>query len=170
MRKFRITGVDRDSGFETTAIIEARDANLAEMEALRRGIAVRSCEVVIEPNDMATRLDEAMANYRASMNPTQTLPAARAPVIIQPAPLPRRVVGQPICQACGGGMMPAVISEGNAAGIALAIIVLIIGCGLSTSVLGAVVGIPLIICALFMGGRRKKVWRCVQCRAIILRG
>ncbi len=83
MRKFRITGIDGDSGFETSVVIEAKDANLAEMEALRRGIAVRSCEVVIAPNDAATRLNEAMDRYRASMEPPPLPPlekrAASAP-------------------------------------------------------------------------------------------
>lgn len=83
MRKFRITGIDGDSGFETSVVIEAKDANLAEMEAIRRGIAVRSCEVVIEPNDAATRLNQAMEQYRVGMNQ-----APPSPDFLQPPPQP----------------------------------------------------------------------------------
>ncbi len=91
MRKFRITGVDRDSGFETSIVVEAKDANLAEMEALRRGITARSCEVIVEPNDAATRLNAAMEGYRASMNQPPPLPPmekVEAPAPFDPGLVP----------------------------------------------------------------------------------
>lgn len=47
MRKFRITGIDRDSGFETSVIVDAVDENDAEIKAVKRGIAVRHCEEVV---------------------------------------------------------------------------------------------------------------------------
>lgn len=65
MAKFRITGTDRDSGFETSIIIEAPHQDAAEQEAIRRGIAVRHVEEVsphLESIDLG-RLQEVIAMY-----------------------------------------------------------------------------------------------------------
>lgn len=75
----------------------------------------------------------------------------------------------PICQYCRGALVPSTISSGNASGIALALIVLVIGVALCFTLLGALVGIPLIIASLFMGGKRTRVWMCPRCRVAINR-
>jgi hypothetical protein len=46
----------------------------------------------------------------------------------------------------------------------LALIVLVIGVVLCFTIVGAIIGVPLIILALFMGGKRKKVWQCPECK------
>ncbi|MCC6907067.1 MAG: hypothetical protein IT430_03920 [Phycisphaerales bacterium] len=47
MRKFKITGIDRDSGFETTIIVEAKDRPAAVAEAEKRGVSAQRCEEVV---------------------------------------------------------------------------------------------------------------------------
>lgn len=72
----------------------------------------------------------------------------------------------PRCNLCGAPMKRSKYSTGNAAGIAGAIIVLLIGIALTMTIIGAIAGIPLIICALFMGGKTQKVWKCKSCKHI----
>jgi hypothetical protein len=60
-------------------------------------------------------------------------------------------------------MRKAVVSSGNATGIAGALIVALLGVLLCLTGIGALVGIPMVICALFMGGKRRKVWKCQNC-------
>ncbi len=64
-------------------------------------------------------------------------------------------------------MVKRTISSGNALGIALALIIFVVGVSLSLTVVGAIIGIPLCILALFIGGKRRKVWRCRKCSSII---
>ena len=71
------------------------------------------------------------------------------------------------CQACGTDLKRKTVSTGNATGIALALIVFVIGVALCTTCVGAIIGIPLCICALFMGGKRKKVLYCPNCKTIV---
>jgi len=73
------------------------------------------------------------------------------------------------CQACGGNMVKKNKSSGTAGGLALAIIVFVIGVALCLTIIGAIAGIPLCILALFMGGKKEKVWRCRSCGAVIPR-
>jgi hypothetical protein len=63
------------------------------------------------------------------------------------------------------------ISSGNCGGLALALIVLVVGLVVTVAipVVGWVVGPLLMLLALGMGGKRLKVWRCVSCRAYIPR-
>lgn len=74
------------------------------------------------------------------------------------------------CQQCGGSMLKKTKSSGNALGIALALIVFVVGVLLCLTVIGAIIGIPLCILALFIGGKRSKVWQCRQCGYVIPRG
>lgn len=69
------------------------------------------------------------------------------------------------CHLCGSSLVKTTISKGNASGIALALVVLFIGILILLTGWGAIIGIPLCICALFMGGRRIKVLRCPKCGA-----
>ena len=71
------------------------------------------------------------------------------------------------CQHCGSPMKRKTLSRGNCGGVALALIVLAIGVGLCFTGIGAIIGLPLILCSLFMGGRRSKVWRCTKCGVIL---
>jgi len=66
-------------------------------------------------------------------------------------------------------MKKAVVSRGNASGIASGLIVFVLGIFLTATVVFAIVGVPLMICALFMGGRRQKVWKCTRCGYIFER-
>jgi uncharacterized protein (DUF983 family) len=75
-----------------------------------------------------------------------------------------RVNVKPKCQLCGTEMRKGKKSEGNVVGLALALIVFVVGVVLCFTVIGAVVGIPLCILALFMGGKRKKLWYCPKCK------
>lgn len=74
------------------------------------------------------------------------------------------------CPYCAHPMRARTHSTGNAAGIALALFVLFVGIVISFTGVGLICGLPICLCALFMGGRRTPVWRCSGCRAIIPRG
>jgi hypothetical protein len=81
--------------------------------------------------------------------------------------------GLPRCQLCGGYMNKKTISKGNASGIALALLTFFVGLFISLAFFfcgGFLIGIPLCICALFMGGKRQKVLKCESCGAIVERG
>lgn len=67
------------------------------------------------------------------------------------------------CKQCSGDMKKQTISEGNLTGILLALILLGAGIVISLTGIGAIVGIPLILLALFTGGKRKKGWKCKNC-------
>lgn len=74
------------------------------------------------------------------------------------------------CKQCGGVMKKKVISTGNFKGILLALIVLIIGVALLFIFpIGTIIGLLLIIVALGMGGKRRKVWKCKNCGYIFER-
>ena len=72
------------------------------------------------------------------------------------------------CRQCGGRMKKAVQSSGNCLGIAIALILLAVGIGLCFTGIGAILGVPIAICALFVGGETKEglevheVWVCVR--------
>jgi hypothetical protein len=80
-------------------------------------------------------------------------------------------LGFPICQACGGAMMKKTLSSGNCAGLMLALLLLVVGFVilLAIPIVGWVVGPLLMLLALFMGGKRQKVWRCRSCKGIVPR-
>lgn len=61
-----------------------------------------------------------------------------------------------LCKICGGNLKKKTLSSGNAIGIILAIIFLVVGILICCTVVGAIIGIPIIICSLFVGGKRKK--------------
>lgn len=77
--------------------------------------------------------------------------------------------GEPICQQCRGGMKKTVISSGNCGGIVLALIVFVLGCILfwSVPVVGWILGPIISLGALFMGGKRRKVWKCQKCGSVV---
>ena len=75
-------------------------------------------------------------------------------------------VSQSRCNLCGDLMIKKTVSSGNVSGIALALLVFATGLFLTISGAfcgGFLVGIPLCILALFMGGKRQKVLRCKSC-------
>lgn len=76
------------------------------------------------------------------------------------------------CQACGVGWMKRkTVSSGNALGLCIAL--LMVAAGILVSVILVPIGCFLgpLICfvALFIGGKRTKVWRCSACGATISR-
>jgi len=79
--------------------------------------------------------------------------------------------GVPTCQQCGGTMKKTRISSGNCAGITLALVVLCIGLVVTFAFFpfGLLVGPLMCLFALFMGGKRSKVWKCVKCGSIVNR-
>jgi len=79
--------------------------------------------------------------------------------------------GTPVCQQCGGSMKKVVVSSGNCSGIVIALIVFCVGIGIffTIPVIGWAVGPVICIGALFMGGKRSKVWKCVKCGCIVNR-
>ncbi len=62
-------------------------------------------------------------------------------------------------------MRKKTISSGNCAGIILALIVFVVGVVLilTIPVFGWILGALLCLFALFMGGKRRKVWKCGRC-------
>jgi hypothetical protein len=74
------------------------------------------------------------------------------------------------CQQCGGSMVKKNKSSGNCLGLCIALAVIGLGIVLCLTGIGAIIGIPLIIGGLFIGGKRSKVWQCKQCAYVIPRG
>lgn len=72
-----------------------------------------------------------------------------------------------ICPQCKGSMKKTTLSSGNCSGILLALIVLFAGLFITIfffwTIIGAVIGILMMLAALFMGGKKRKVWRCKNC-------
>lgn len=74
------------------------------------------------------------------------------------------------CQMCGGQMRQAVQGSGNYLGIALALLVFAAGLFLTFTGIGALLGLPALFCFVFIGGRRRKVWKCEACGYLVERG
>jgi hypothetical protein len=70
------------------------------------------------------------------------------------------------CSHCGGQMVKTTKSSGNCLGLAIALIIFAIGFFLCFTLVGAIFGIPIMICALFIGGKRTKLWKCRHCAYI----
>lgn len=79
--------------------------------------------------------------------------------------------GKPRCQQCGGDMRKTVISSGNCAGIIVALLVFCAGILIAALLgpFGWIIGPIVCIGALFLGGKRSKVWKCVKCGSIVSR-
>ncbi len=79
--------------------------------------------------------------------------------------------GIPTCQHCGSKMKKTVVSSGNCSGLVLALIAFCVGVVITVSipVIGWVVGPLICIGALFMGGKRSKVWKCTKCGSVVNR-
>ncbi len=73
------------------------------------------------------------------------------------------------CKQCGGVMRRRTLSQGNCLGIALALVLFAGGVAISLTGIGALIGVPLILCSLFVGGKRRRVWRCTACSTILER-
>lgn len=73
------------------------------------------------------------------------------------------------CKQCDGKMVRKTISTGNFRGIIFAIIVFLIGAVLliSGDLALTIVGVLVMLFSLFMGGRRRKVWKCKSCSSIV---
>ena len=73
------------------------------------------------------------------------------------------------CQQCNGEMKKTTMSSGNCLGIALALFLFCCGLALCFTGIGIIVGVPLMIVALFVGGKKSKVWKCTDCGSVINR-
>ena len=73
------------------------------------------------------------------------------------------------CRQCMGPMKMSVVTSGNCLGIALALVLFAIGIAMCCTIVGAIIGIPVCLCALFVGGKRRKVWKCQSCGCIVER-
>ncbi len=85
---------------------------------------------------------------------------------LKPKPIPTVKINKKSglsCRECGSSMKKATRSTGNLIGILGALLVFCIGVFLTTTVVGAIVGVPMMLFALFMGGKRQKVWKCNNC-------
>lgn len=75
--------------------------------------------------------------------------------------------GDIYCKQCDSIMDKTIHSTGNFSGIIIAIIVFIAGLSIFIwffwTLLGAIIGILLIIMSLGMGGKRQKIWKCRKC-------
>lgn len=71
----------------------------------------------------------------------------------------------PTCQACGGSMKKGSKSEGGFGGCLL----FIIGIVLSCTLVGAIIGIPLIIYGMHLFGKKQGTWICKSCGSEINR-
>ncbi len=83
----------------------------------------------------------------------------------------RTQVMGPKCQLCGATMVKKVQSSGNCLGLLVALLVLFLGLLVTVfiPVLGWVIGPIIMLIALFIGGKKSKVWRCTSCRSIMPR-
>jgi hypothetical protein len=105
--------------------------------------------------------------------PVSTKPSTKSEPVEPEPPKPKPVkVVRPIpkCNLCGGKMVKTTISTGNVMGIVIALLVLIVGLYITFSALfcgGPLIGIPLCILALFMGGNRKNILKCQNCGAAV---
>ena len=87
-----------------------------------------------------------------------------------PAPTGQKSTpGTPTCQHCGGSMQKSVVSSGNCSGIVVALIVFCIGIVIFFVIplVGWVIGPLVCIGALFMGGKRRNVWKCKACGIVV---
>lgn len=78
----------------------------------------------------------------------------------------------PACPTCQQPMRKSTASSGNLVGIVLALVVFVVGLGVTILIplLGWIVGPLLMLLALGMGGKRSKVWRCKPCVVVLARG
>lgn len=79
----------------------------------------------------------------------------------------------PRCSHCGQSMKPARNRVGGGFLVSVLQLFLIVA-GLVLAVVafpcGTVLGIPMVLIALVMGGSRVRVWRCRRCRVVVPRG
>ncbi|MCF7837980.1 MAG: hypothetical protein K9N49_05060 [Candidatus Marinimicrobia bacterium] len=97
------------------------------------------------------------------------VPSAPPPTAVPPQK--KQTAGIPACQQCGGAMKKTVVSSGNCAGIVVALIVFCVGIVIAVAipVIGWIIGPIICIGALFMGGKRSKVWKCTKCSSVVNR-
>jgi hypothetical protein len=77
--------------------------------------------------------------------------------------------GAPACQQCGKEMRKTALSSGNCSGLAVALLVFCAGVLVFFIIpfIGWVAGPIICILALFMGGKKRKVWKCRGCGSVV---
>ncbi len=75
--------------------------------------------------------------------------------------------GQMTCKHCGGSMRKNTRSFGNFVGIIGALLLFVLGVfiffAFMLTIIGAIIGLLLILMSLGMGGKRQKIWKCTNC-------
>lgn len=73
----------------------------------------------------------------------------------------------PYCH-CGARMVAVAIGRSNAAAMLVGVVMCCIGIVIMVAIpcFGWIVGAIIIVCGLFQGGKRRKVWRCPACGSI----
>lgn len=157
-----VSGVDRESGLDTQVTIEAESESNAKVKAELMGVIVTS----INGSPVANTSNHSVTST-----------------------VPMKSLSGPVCQVCGHGMKATTKVTTSASGIAFGALLLLIGlfvliAGLLLGLYGlftfnillylpvvimVVLGGVISVASLFMGGKRKNVWRCTNCSAIIER-
>jgi hypothetical protein len=93
--------------------------------------------------------------------PPPVIPQARPP--IQPPPLIRQNAGNPQCIHCSQSMHRTSRREHDYVMQILGIVLFLVGLALCFTVVGLIIGIPLMIVAARIGYKTRKVWACQSC-------
>lgn len=72
----------------------------------------------------------------------------------------------PKCHLCNNRMAKKRIRKTSAIGLGIGIIFILIGISLTITIIGAILGIPLIVIGLLCGSKSRKVLKCVHCGAV----
>jgi len=79
-----------------------------------------------------------------------------------------------VCQLCGGRMKKKTKTSGNCLGLAIALLLFFAGLLITVlfwwTIVALFVGPLIMLCALFVGGKKSKVWQCVKCKSVAPRG
>ncbi|MBL1216022.1 MAG: hypothetical protein D8M59_00840 [Planctomycetes bacterium] len=136
----------------------------------------RQCgEQLDAPEEMAGDIMECpkCGAARRAPVPEQEPEPKRKPVskpAYKPISQPHNLTGKgaPICQVCQGEMKKTNYRPGGNSNLVFAIALVLLGVLLTMTLVGAVLGIPLIVMAVFLD-KVLKVWKCTQCGAVIER-
>jgi hypothetical protein len=136
-----VKGARKDDGAEVSYEVEAETEVGARQRANDDGVLVEAIR-------------------RLSAPPVMPVPA-QSVVYMQPA------APSGGCPKCGGHLATITERQTSIIRLLLGIILFIIGISLTLTIIGALIGIPLILIGLACGSRRVTVSRCVNCRRVV---
>jgi hypothetical protein len=170
--RWELKGADAASGADRVLNLEARDEAEARALGNYNGLYVESAQPAPTPamlpyatgarrGGLKMAISRGLNGMRTGAAQARRSSRAASPRLAAPAP------AGPACHLCASPLEATVVSAGNVQGIAVALIVFCIGVVIFVliPVIGWVIGPIICFCALFMGGKRQKVWRCTACRA-----